>query len=128
MSIDMRKYAAAQFRAVLTQRSKEIAEPLIDALDEALLLERAELAAVARRSPTLPAKRYDAIDRAQIGKLARSFGHFVASSTTAAEISADAVRQGYERWIRTRGFRTIAPRYHMRGQSAAKKDLSFKGA
>lgn len=104
-----------------------IAEPLIEALDNALLLERAELAAVARRSPTLPAKRYDTIDRAQIGQLARSLGHFVASSTESDQIGADAVRKGYERWTRTRGFRAIAPRYHMRGQSAAKKDLSFEG-
>ncbi|MDQ0251011.1 hypothetical protein J2W22_003075 [Sphingomonas kyeonggiensis] len=125
MPTDLREYAGSQFRIILQQRTKTVAEPLLAKLEQAFIWGNVASAAAAAGAPNLDEKRQDKIHRQQIGTLARSLGHMVASATPAGDVDADAVRAGYLRWKGTRSFQIYAPRYHLRGEDARAKDAEI---
>lgn len=114
MALDARDYARNEFEHVLKQRRKQIAPPLLKALEDAFNLGNVQEIVESNDMFGLPEQRREKIHRKRIGRLARSLGQMIATTASATQIAAADVRIGYERWKQTESFRTVARGYHRR--------------
>jgi hypothetical protein len=119
MSLDIRKLARDGFAGVLERRGKTIDAALLDRLEQAFRLPAIQQL-VDGPSYGRPRPRHERTHRDQIGQLARSLGHMVATSSPQPRIDATHIRQGFALWRQTTAFRTVASRYHRSGPHAAR--------
>ncbi len=106
-----RDHARTEFELVLKQRSKEIATPLLKALEDAFNLARVQTI-IENDVQGMPVWRREKIHRKRIGKLARGLSQMIATTAAHKQIAAEDIRLGYERWKQTESFRSVARGYH----------------
>lgn len=112
MKFNARDHARSEFELVLKQRGKEIAAPLLKALEDAFNLAKVQTIIESSDIQGWPAWRRDKIHRKRIGRLARGLSQMIATTAPNPRIAAEDIRLGYERWKQTESFRSVARGYH----------------
>lgn len=111
MKFSARDHARTEFELVLKQRRKEIAPPLLKALEDAFNMARVQTI-IEIDGQGMPPWRRDKVHRKRIGKLARGLSQMIATTAPQQQIAAEDIRLGYERWKQTESFRSVARGYH----------------